>query len=157
MQQRLRKYYENFPYLPEYSSHAKISVADVSPLLVRSRVAPRLTENRVPGGGYPEPSEPGTVPVQLTESRVFLRWVPRYPSTALYGAPKTSVHVDLYTHCSGCASRLFLSLAPADYGPRIDHTPIVLISAFAQHLSGRCACGNEIEHHGSPAGLILDD
>ena len=37
MQQRLPKQYEQFPYLTNYSSHAKNSFTDVFPSLMRSR------------------------------------------------------------------------------------------------------------------------
>ena len=61
-----------------------------------TRIAPRLTEQRVPATG--------TVPVQLTEPRVFVHPVPGYPSIVLCAGPKTQIYVDL--HCSSRASRL---------------------------------------------------
>ena len=56
----------------------------------RNRVAPRLTENRVPGGGYPEPSEPE--PSRSNpRNRGYL-----YPSIVLYGGPRLG-HTSIYT------------------------------------------------------------
>ena len=37
---------------------AVVVTSMVPAVVIYTRVAPRLTENRVPGGGYPEPSEP---------------------------------------------------------------------------------------------------
>ena len=78
-------------------------------LYAETRVAPRLTENWVPGGGYPERSAP-EMSLSNSRNRGYLypgypsTGVPRYVSTVLYGGPTTGVYVDL--HSSGCASRL---------------------------------------------------
>ena len=82
-------------------------------------VAPRLTENRVPGGGRPEPSRSNS------RNRGYL--YSGYPSIMLYGGPKTGGYVGL--HYSGCASRLS-PLAAADYRPRIEYTPINTCLAY---------------------------
>ena len=63
------------------------------------RVAPRLTENRVPGGWYPEPSAP-ELPRSNSQSRGYL--YPGNPLIVLYGAPepKTGVYIDFnHTLC----------------------------------------------------------
>ena len=50
-------------------------------VLEQPRVAPRLAENRVPGGGYPEPSEPEPYRFHFS-TRGYLD--PGYPDTRSY-------------------------------------------------------------------------
>ena len=66
--------------------------------------------------------------------------LPGYPSCAVYGGHKTGVYVDL--NSGGCASRL-APLAPADYSPRKENTPIYACLAYhtvAPKLRGEQIC-----------------
>ena len=84
-----------FP-VPHGNNAYLVHICMGTPMCADARVAPRLTENRVPGGGYPEPSEPEP---SRSNSRNRGYLYPRYPSFVLYKAPKTGVYVDLYIHC----------------------------------------------------------
>ena len=71
----------------------------------RTRVAPRLTENRIPGGGYPEPSEPES---SRSNSQNRGYFYPGYPGTRqLFNTepPRlyNRVFVDLYTTYTAAA------------------------------------------------------
>ena len=81
---------------------AVVVTSMVPAVVIYTRVAPRLTENRVPGGGYPEPSEPELSRSNSRNRAYLYAGYPgtRYPLIALYGAPKTGVHVDLHIHCA---------------------------------------------------------
>ena len=118
-------------YLPGLQKHfSKDLVAFVS------RVAPRLTENRVPGGGYPEePSEP-ELSRPNSRNRGYL--YPGCPDTRqlFYTEPPRLGYTLIntwYIRCS-CAPRL-APVAPVDYRPRMENNLTCLRTTRYAHTT----------------------
>ena len=110
-----------------------------------TRVAPRLTENRVPATGYPEPSEPE--PSRSNpRNRGYL-----YPSIVLYGRPRVG-HTSIYTAAAVPLDSRLVPLQPT-YRPRIENIPINTYQYLAFHAAAPKLQGKQIVY-GNPGTRV---